>query len=214
MNPWIFILHFGLLLLFSHPVVSDSLQPHGRQHARPLCPSPSPEICPSSRPLHQWCHPVTSSSDALFFCPQSLGNNPILFYVFSGSSCSNSGSWELFLCPFDVFPSLCVLILPNFLALNDVPGSSYIFTTPDLESAALQGIWFLVLDINIRNQNQGCAYRLMCYLSLLRHHCCWKFSADKARTLGMAIYSWRIGQRSLEGYSPWGCKESDMTEVT
>ena len=83
---------------------------------------------------------IISSSDALFsFCPQSLGNNPILLYLFSGSSCSNSGSWELFLCPFDIFPSLCVLILPNFLALNDVPGSSCIFAIPDLESAALQG---------------------------------------------------------------------------
>ena len=61
------------LLLFSHPVMPDSLQPHGRQHTGPLCPSPSPKVCPSSCPLHQWCHPDTSSSDALFsFCPQSF----------------------------------------------------------------------------------------------------------------------------------------------
>ena len=57
-------------MLFSHPVMSDSLQPHGLQHTRPLCPSPFPEVCPSSCPLHQWCHPVISSSDALFSCPQ------------------------------------------------------------------------------------------------------------------------------------------------
>ena len=50
------------LLLFSHPVVSDSLWPHGLQHAWPPCPSPSPEICPSSCPLHWWCLPATSSS--------------------------------------------------------------------------------------------------------------------------------------------------------
>ena len=107
----------------------SSLQPHGQQHARPLCPSPSPKVCPSSCPLHWWCHLVISSSDALFsFCHQSLGYYPTLFYLFSCSSCSNSGSWELFLCPFDMCPSLCVLILPNFLALNDVPGSSCIFT--------------------------------------------------------------------------------------
>ena len=48
--------------LFSHPVVSDSLRPHGLQHARPPCPSPSPEVCPSSCPLHRWCHPTISSS--------------------------------------------------------------------------------------------------------------------------------------------------------
>ena len=41
-----------LLLLFSYPVVSDSLWPHGLQHARPLCPSPSSEVCPSLCPLN------------------------------------------------------------------------------------------------------------------------------------------------------------------
>ena len=62
-----------LLLLLSHPVVSDSLQPHGLQHARPPCPSPSPKVCPSLCPLLQWWHLVISSSDALFsFCPQSF----------------------------------------------------------------------------------------------------------------------------------------------
>ena len=60
-------------MLFSCSVVSDSLQSHGLQHASPLCPSPSPKVFPSSCPLHQWCHPDTSSSDALFsFCPQSF----------------------------------------------------------------------------------------------------------------------------------------------
>ena len=62
-----------LFLLFSHPVVSNSLRPHGLKHARPPCPSPSPEVCPSSCPLHQWCHPGIWSTDALFyFCPQSF----------------------------------------------------------------------------------------------------------------------------------------------
>ena len=37
------------------------------------CPSPSPVVCPSSCPLHWWCHPAISSSDTLFsFCPQSF----------------------------------------------------------------------------------------------------------------------------------------------
>ena len=42
-----------LLLFFSFPVLSDSLQPHGLQLARPPCPSPSPEVCPRFCPLHQ-----------------------------------------------------------------------------------------------------------------------------------------------------------------
>ena len=45
-----------MLLLFSHPVMSDSLQLHGLQHTRPLCPSPSPAVCPSPCLLHLWCH--------------------------------------------------------------------------------------------------------------------------------------------------------------
>ena len=57
--------------MFSRPVLSDSLRPHGLQHARPPCPSsPSPEVCPSSCPLHRWFHPAISSFDTLFsFCP-------------------------------------------------------------------------------------------------------------------------------------------------
>ena len=54
------------MLLFNHPVVSDSFWPHGLQHARPPCPSPSPRVCPSSCSFHQWCHqpshPLTHSS--------------------------------------------------------------------------------------------------------------------------------------------------------
>ena len=60
-------------LLFSCSIVSDSLWPQGLQHARPLCPSPSAKLCPSSCPLLRWWYPAISSSDALFsFCPQSF----------------------------------------------------------------------------------------------------------------------------------------------
>ena len=62
----------SLLLLFSHLAMSDSLQLHGLQHASPPYPSPSPGVCPNSCSLYQWCHPAISSSDALFFCPQSF----------------------------------------------------------------------------------------------------------------------------------------------
>ena len=50
------------LLLFSHAVVSNSLRPHGPQHARLPCPSLSPRVCSNSCPLIQWCHPTISSS--------------------------------------------------------------------------------------------------------------------------------------------------------
>ena len=54
------------------PVVSNSLRPHGLQHTRPACPSLSLRVCPSSCPLHQWRRPAISSTDALFYCPQSF----------------------------------------------------------------------------------------------------------------------------------------------
>ena len=61
------------LLFFSSSVMSDSLQPHGRQHARLSCPSPSPRACSNSCPLSWWCHPTISSSDIPFFsCLQSF----------------------------------------------------------------------------------------------------------------------------------------------
>ena len=46
----------------SRSVVSDSLQPHESQHARPPCPSPTPGVHWDSRPLSQWYHPTISSS--------------------------------------------------------------------------------------------------------------------------------------------------------
>ena len=53
---------FNSCLLFSHSVVSDSLQPHGLQHMRPPWPSPTPRVHSNSCPLNQWCHPTISSS--------------------------------------------------------------------------------------------------------------------------------------------------------
>ena len=58
---------------FSHSVMSNSSWPHGLQHARPLCPSPTPGVYPNSCPLSQWCHPTISSSVVSFFsCLQSF----------------------------------------------------------------------------------------------------------------------------------------------
>ena len=52
---------------FSHSVLSDSLQPHEPQHARPPCPSPIPRVYPNSCPLSRWCHTTISSR-----CPPLL----------------------------------------------------------------------------------------------------------------------------------------------
>ena len=50
------------VLQFSHSVMSNSLWPHGLQHSRLPCPSPTPGACSNSHPLSQWCHPTISLS--------------------------------------------------------------------------------------------------------------------------------------------------------
>ena len=66
-------LKIGSSVQFSRSVVSDSLQPHESQHARPPCPSPTPGVHSDLRPSSPWCHPAISSLVVPFFsCPQSL----------------------------------------------------------------------------------------------------------------------------------------------
>ena len=52
--------HLGVQ--FSHSVMSDSLWPHGLQHTRPPCPSPTPGACSNSCPSNRWYCPITSFS--------------------------------------------------------------------------------------------------------------------------------------------------------
>ena len=63
----------GSSVQFSCSVISDSLWPHGLQHSRPPCPSPTPRDYSTSCPLSQWCHPTISSSVLTFSSlPQSF----------------------------------------------------------------------------------------------------------------------------------------------
>ena len=57
---------------FSCSVMSDSLWPHGLQHSRPPCPSPTSRVYSNSCPLSRWGHPTISSSVVPFSCLQSF----------------------------------------------------------------------------------------------------------------------------------------------
>ena len=57
---------------FSRSVMSNSLRPHGLQHARPPCPSSTPGVYWNSCPLSWWCHPTISSSVTPFSGLQSF----------------------------------------------------------------------------------------------------------------------------------------------
>ena len=101
--------HFSSIQ-FSHSVVSDSLQPHESQHARPPCPSQPPRVYSNSCPSSWWCHPAISPSVIPFFsCPQSLpasGSFPMSqLFAWGGQSIGISASTSVLpmntqdLCP-------------------------------------------------------------------------------------------------------------------
>ena len=78
-----------LSLLFSHSVVSNSLQPYEQQHARVPCPSLPSGVCSNSCPLSQWRHlTISSSVDPFSSCHQSFpasGSFPVSWLFNSGS---------------------------------------------------------------------------------------------------------------------------------
>ena len=68
--------------------MSNSLQPHGLQHARFPCPLLCPKVYTNLCPLSQWCHPMISSSDIPFSCCHqyfpSSGSFPMSRFFTSG----------------------------------------------------------------------------------------------------------------------------------
>ena len=82
---------------FSRSVMSGSLQPHGLQHARFPCPSPTPRVYSNSRPLSPWYHPTISSSlipfsSCLQSFPASGSFQMSQFFPSSGQSIGVSAS--------------------------------------------------------------------------------------------------------------------------
>ena len=80
-----------LSVQFSCTVMSDSLRPHGLQHTRPSCPSPTLGIYSNSCPLSQWCHPTISSSvipfsSSLQSFPESESFQMSQFFTSGGQS--------------------------------------------------------------------------------------------------------------------------------
>ena len=87
--PVSFIEHggcWGYSVQFSHSVMSNSLRPHRLQHARLLCPLPTPGNYSNSCPSSQWCHPTISSSvisisSCLQSFPASVFSNESVLHV-------------------------------------------------------------------------------------------------------------------------------------
>ena len=82
---------------FSRSVMSHSLWPHGLQHARPPCPSPTPGVYSNSCPSRRWCHPAISSSvvslsSCLQSFPPSVSFSMRRFFTSGGQSIGVSAS--------------------------------------------------------------------------------------------------------------------------
>ena len=79
----------GMLLLFSCSALSNSLRPHGLQHTRLPCPSPSPGACSNLFPLSWWCHWTVTSSllapSPAFNLSQHQVSSPVSQLFTSGS---------------------------------------------------------------------------------------------------------------------------------
>ena len=86
---------------FSSSVVSNSLWPHGLQHTRRPCLSPTPGTCSNSCPLSRWCHPTISSSVVPFSShfqsfPASGSFQMSQFFASGGQSIGVSASTSVF----------------------------------------------------------------------------------------------------------------------
>ena len=91
------LLDLSCSVQFRYSVLSDSLWPHGLQHARFPCPSTTPRVHPNSCPLSWWCHPTISSSLVPFSsCPKSFPASGSFqmsqLFTWGGQSIGVSGS--------------------------------------------------------------------------------------------------------------------------
>ena len=80
--------------------MSDPFRPHGLQHARPPCISPTPRVCSNSCRLSQWCHPTISSCHPLLLLPSIFPRIRVFsneqFFASGGQSIGASASASVF----------------------------------------------------------------------------------------------------------------------
>ena len=127
---------------FSHSVVSDSLWPHGLQHARPPCPSPTPEVYSNWGPLSWWCHPTILSCHPLLL--------PSIFpriRVFSNKSALRISWPEYWSFSFNISPSNeysgLISLRMDWLDFLAVQGTLESSPTPQFKSISSSLLSFL-----------------------------------------------------------------------
>ena len=120
------------MLLFSCSVVSDSLQPHGLQHARPPCPLPTPGACSNSCPSSWWCHSTISFSVIPFSsCLQSIPASEA-FHNKSALRIRWPKYWSFSVSPSNEYPDLISLGLTGLISLLST-GLSRVFSSTTVQ---------------------------------------------------------------------------------
>ena len=134
-----------MLLLFTCPVVSDFLWPHGLQH-RPPCPSLSARVCPNSCSLHQWCHLAISSSNSLLsFCPQSFPASGTfsINWLFASGDQNTGASASVSVLPMSIQHSFPLRLI-RLISLLTKEGLSGIFSSTMKASVLWHSVLFMV----------------------------------------------------------------------
>ena len=143
--------------------MSDSLRPHGLQHARLRCPSPTPGACSKSCPLSRWCHPTISSSIIPFSsCLQSFPASGSFssesalrirwpkYWSFSFSISPSNEYSELISTRFDWFDLLAVqgtiksLLQHHSLKRTILQCSAFFMVQPSRQYMTTRPIWIYI----------------------------------------------------------------------
>ena len=129
---------------FSRSFVSNSLRPHGLQHARLPCPSPTPKACSNSYPSNWWYHPTISSSVILFSSYlQSFpawGSFPMCRFFSSGGQSIGASALVLPMNIQDWFP----LGWAGFISLQ----SKSLLQHPSLNTSILCHSTFFIIQLS------------------------------------------------------------------
>ena len=134
------------MVQFSCSVVSDSLRPHGWQHTRPPCPSPTFRACSNSCPSSRWCHPTISSSVVpLSSCLQSfpIKSFPMSQFFVSGLQSTGVSASVLPMNIQDWFP----LGLAGLTSLQ-FKGLSRVFSNHSSMASVLQHSVFFIVQLS------------------------------------------------------------------
>ena len=147
--------------------MSDSLQPHGLQHVRLFCPSPTLAACSNSCPSSHWCHPTISSSvvpfsSCLLSFPAS-GSFPMSqLFASGGQSIGASAS-----------PLVLPLNIQDWFVLGNICIQKYVFLWAETVFPCVQFFAFLALE-SLMNFKKGRSPILWIWELCFHYSCIWE----------------------------------------